>query len=123
MMYCAGGSATPAALSRSSNVTPCHAVSSFDHLVTQWISVFTVVCGSASNSSQVHLPISEAPDSSANVQSATLISGVGPAERTGNSVVTYWPGGTRPCGFCPGRLDLNPREIGASSIGVSLCGR
>jgi len=30
MMYRAGGSATPAALSRSSKVTPCHVVSSFD---------------------------------------------------------------------------------------------
>ena len=38
---------------------------------------------------------------------------VGPADKTGKSVVTYWPGGTRPA-VCAGscRLRWNPRETG-----------
>src|ERR1700685_3028866 len=41
------------------------------------------------------------------------VCGVGPADRTGKSLVTYWPGGTRPA-FSAGssRLRWNPRETG-----------
>src|SRR5262249_52990680 len=47
----------------------------------------------------------------AKVQFSTLICGVGPAERIGNSVVTYCPGGTRSLSVCCScRLDRKPRE-------------
>ena len=36
---------------------------------------------------------------------------MGPAESTGKSSVTYWPGGTRP-GSASRRRPRNPREIG-----------
>src|SRR5215467_10128983 len=55
------------------------------------------------------------------VQFSTLICGVGPAERTGKSIVTYCPGGSRIFGVCCCRLDLKPREIGVLSMeGVPL---
>src|SRR5258708_39581008 len=80
------------------------------------MSVLITGCGSASNSAQLHLPSREAPSCSASVQSATLMLGVGPADSTGKSVVTCWPGGTRSRGASVLRRDLNPREMGVSSI-------
>src|SRR6476660_1205572 len=77
------------------------------------MSVLIVVCGSASNSAQLHLPSKDPLSCSERFQFSTLICGVGPAERIGKSVVTYWPGGTRFFGVCSCRVDLNPREIGA----------
>ena len=38
----------------------CQCVSSFDHVVTQWMSTLISVCGSALNSSQLHSPSSDA---------------------------------------------------------------
>src|SRR5690349_7405675 len=38
------------------------------------------------------------------------VCGVGPAERTGKSRVTYWPGGTRAGSTSVGRRPRNPRE-------------
>src|SRR5215813_5332506 len=52
------------------------------------------------------------------VQSSSLVCDVGPADRTGKSVVTYCPGGKRFFGACCCRLDLKPREIGGSSMCV-----
>src|SRR6516225_7041417 len=75
------------------------------------MSVLMVAWGSASNSAQFHSPTMASPSSRAKVQFSTLIWGVGPAERTGKSVVTYCPGGNRPFGVSC-RLDLKPREIG-----------
>src|SRR5580704_1537418 len=80
------------------------------------MSVLIVVCGSASNSSQLHLPSREPFNCRAKVQSASLICGVGPAERTGKSVVTYCPGGSRFFGVCSWCLDLKPREIVVPSM-------
>ena len=40
--------------SRTSSETPVQTVSSFDHLVTQWMSFVTVSLGSACSSSQLH---------------------------------------------------------------------
>src|SRR3984957_8816094 len=41
------------------------------------------------------------------------VCGVGPADRTGKSLVTYWPGGTRPAFSAESwRLRWNPRETG-----------
>src|SRR5918999_2417803 len=37
--------------------------------------------------------------------------GVGPAERTGKSGVTYWPGGTRSLGTSSRRRPLKPRDM------------
>src|ERR1700746_901239 len=77
------------------------------------MSDLTVVLGSASNSAQLHLPSREPPSWRAKVQSSSLICGVGPAERTGKSAVTYCPGGMRFFRACSCRLDAKPREIGA----------
>src|SRR5260370_38679971 len=52
------------------------------------------------------------------VQFSSLVCGVGPAERTGKSVVTYCPGGKRFFGACCCRLDLKPREIRGWSLAV-----
>src|SRR5580700_8008824 len=84
------------------------------------MSVLIVVCGSASNSAQFHLPSADPASSRPKVQSSGAIRGVGPADSTGKSVVTYCPGGTRSFGVCSCRLDLNPREIGASDMGITL---
>jgi hypothetical protein len=39
------------------------------------------------------------------------VCGVGPAERTGKSRVSYWPGGSRAAVSADCRLPRNPREI------------
>ena len=41
----------------------------------------------------------------------TVLRGVGPAERTGKSGVTYWPGGTRLAASTCRLLPVNPREM------------
>src|SRR5208282_3121918 len=80
------------------------------------------VWGSAWNSAHVHLPSSNPLRRSPKVHSSSLICGVGPADRTGKSVVTYCPGGTRPAG--PSwRLRWKPREMGLTSAGYALTGR
>jgi hypothetical protein len=64
-------------------------VSSFDHLVTQWMSTVGGSLGSARNSSQLHeIGWSTAPRIS-NAHSVSGVCGVGPADRTGKSPVTY----------------------------------
>src|SRR5271154_4932198 len=47
-----------------------------------------------------------------NSHACSGVCGVGPAESTGKSWVTYWPGGTR-AGSTAGRRPRKPREIGA----------
>ena len=76
-------------------MTPSQTVPSLLHLVTQWMSTVTSVCGSAWNSSQVHLPASDPSSCKVRVHLSSGVCGVGPALRTGKSSVTYWPGGTR----------------------------
>jgi hypothetical protein len=61
------------------------------------MSTVTVSLGSAWNSCHVH-EAGELPPSIVNVQLPSGVCGVGPADRTGKSCVTYWPGGTRPAG-------------------------
>src|SRR6516225_8605056 len=56
----------------------------------------------------------------AKVQFSRLICGVGPAERTGKSVVTYCPGGSRFFRVCSCRFDLKPREIVVLSMDIML---
>lgn len=82
------GGVTPAALNTSSISTPSEGVSSFDHLVTQWMSRICRVCGRALNSAQFHLPTGFGPSLSVKDQSSMLICGVGPADRTGKFAVT-----------------------------------
>src|ERR1700734_629375 len=49
----------------------------------------------------------------AEIQRSRGVGGVGPADRTGKSLVTYWPGGTRPAFSAESwRLRWNPRETG-----------
>src|SRR5262245_12348821 len=79
------------------------------------MSVLIVVCGSASNSSQLQTRSKPPPSCRARDQCTTSICGVGPADRMGKSVVTCWPGGTRVSGFWP-RLDLKPRDFSVSSM-------
>ena len=75
--------------------TPVHDVPSFDHLVTQWMSTVNVSAGSARSSSHVHERGSSTAPRMVNVHRSSEVWGVGPADRTGKSCVTYWPGGTR----------------------------
>src|SRR5919198_2688000 len=107
-MYSAAVS-TPS--SSVSTDTPVHVVSSFDHFVTQWMSTVRVSLGSAVSSSHVHDTGSSTAPPSVKLHSSSGVCGGGPAERTGKSVVTYWPGGTRE-GSTAGRRPRKPREIG-----------
>ena len=94
-----------------SNETPFQVVSSFDHLVTQWMSTFSSVAGNASSSVQLQRNISRRfGSSSTSDQFARFTCGVGPADSTGKSGVRYCPGGTRACSLAPSRrLPRNPR--------------
>src|SRR5690349_5043422 len=72
------------------------------------MSFVTASDGSARSSSHVQ-PTDSAPPSIVNVHSSSGVCGVGPADSTGKSSVTYWPGGTRPP--APSfRLPRNPRD-------------
>ena len=69
--------------------TPLQTVSSLDHFVTQWMSTVGVSRGSARSSS--HDQRADRPLASLTVKShvASDVRGVGPAERTGKSRVSY----------------------------------
>src|SRR4249919_3192445 len=98
--------------SRVSTETPVQTVSSFDHFVTQWMSTVTVSLGSDRKSSQVHDLGSSTAPWIVKLHSASGVCGVGPAESTGKSSVTYCPGGTRDGSACERRRPRKPREIG-----------
>src|SRR6267378_1311095 len=97
-----------------SSDTPVQLVSSFDHLVTQWISTVNVSLGSLRNSSQVHTFGSSTSPTIEKVQSLSGTLGVGPADSTGKSLTTCWPGGTRELLATSRRLPLKPREMNAT---------
>src|SRR5215217_9140118 len=78
-----------------STETPSHLVSSFDHLVTQWMSRVISSEGRARNSSHVHLFGSSTSPPTEKSHSSSGVRGVGPAERTGKPSTRYWPGGKR----------------------------
>ena len=102
-----------------SSETPVHTVSSFDHFVTQWMSTVTVSLGSACNSSHVHETGSSTAPAIVKLHASSGVCGVGPADSTGKSSVTYWPGGTRD-GSASGPAPAGkPREIGAHSSSSS----
>src|SRR5204862_7517659 len=90
--------------------TPSQRVSSFDHFVTQWMSFVTCSLGSARNSSQVQRRGSSTSPTIEKSHRSSGVWGVGPAERTGKSFVTYWPGGTRD-GSTSARRPRKPREM------------
>src|SRR5258708_15317500 len=109
--------------SRVSTDTLLHFVSSFDHLVTQWMSTVISSCGSAWNCSHVQLRGWSISPSMVSIQRSSGMRGVGPAESTGKSLTTCWPGGTRAALTSVRRLPLNPREMKAmatSLVGGSL---
>src|SRR5947199_1677841 len=95
-----------------STETPLHDVSSFDHLVTQWMSTVIDSAGSAVNSSHVQAEGRSTAPSIANVQPSRGVAGVGPAESTGKSLVKYCPGGIRDGSEPLRRRPVKPRLIG-----------
>jgi len=78
------------------------------------MSVVTDSAGSAWKSSQLQLFLSS-PATTENVQSSTGMCGVGPADRTGKSSVTYWPGGRRSGSASRRRRPRKSRETGIVS--------
>jgi hypothetical protein len=72
-----------------STETPVQVVSSLDHFVTQWMSAVTVSRGSAMNSSHGHDTASSAAPLIVKLHSSSGVCGVGPADSTGKSRVTY----------------------------------
>ena len=92
-----------------------------DQRVTQWMSVVSFSDGSARNSSQVQL-FGSRPPSIENVHLGSDVRGVGPADRTGKSRVTYWPGGTRSAGTS-WRLRWKPRDTGLMNSRLPLKSR
>src|SRR4051794_4757102 len=103
---------------RVSSDTPVHVVPSFDHFVTQWMSVVTVSDGSSRNSSHGQDTGSATAPLIVKLHSSRGVRGVGPADRTGKSLTTYWPGGTRSGSTC-GRRPRKPREIGGMTVLLS----
>src|SRR5262249_52028410 len=95
---------------------------SLDHFVTQWMSVFTVSCGSAWNSSHVQCAAGAPVPRSVKSHTARAVRGVGPADSTGKSRVSYWPGGSRPAVGAGCRRPRNPRETKGSVIVSSYRG-
>src|SRR5918999_5514935 len=67
--------------------------------------------GRARNSSQVQRRGSSTSPTTEKSHWSSGVCGVGPAERTGKSGVTYWPGGTRSPGTSSRRRPLKAREM------------
>src|SRR5580704_9063647 len=72
---------------RTSSETPSQDVFSFDHRVTQCRSTVIVSVGSSRNDFQSHRFKTLLPSSIVNSQRSSEICGVGPADKTGKSVV------------------------------------
>src|SRR3989475_2630284 len=107
--------------SRTSTETPFQEVSSFDHLVTQWMSLITVSDGSAASSFHVQRLGSSISPSMEKVHWSRLTRGVGPADSTGKSLTTYCPGGTWELEAASRRLPRKPREMNPIARIVELC--
>src|SRR5215204_6159814 len=98
----------------SSNVsteTPSQVVPSFDHLVTQWMSLVISSEGKARNSSHDHVLGPSTSPSIVKSHSSRGVRGVGPAERTGKPSTRYWPGGIRTSPSARLRRPRKPREM------------
>ena len=74
------------------------------------MSTVNVSWGSALSCSHVHDALASTAPSTDSVHVARSGCGVGPADRTGKSSVTYWPGGTRDGSTSGRRRPWNPRE-------------
>src|SRR5215208_5212887 len=96
--------------SRVSTETPSQRVPSFDHLVTQWMSVVISSEGSSLNSSHTHLIGSSTSPTMEKSHSSSGVRGVGPAESTGNPSTRYCPGGRWVSCTCFLRRPRKPRE-------------
>src|SRR5215207_7185988 len=96
--------------SRVSTETPSHLVPSFDHLVTQWMSLVISSEGSSLNSSHTHVFGSSTSPTIEKSHSSSGVRGVGPAESTGNPSTRYCPGGRWVSCSCCLRRPRNPRE-------------
>src|SRR5215813_8027485 len=92
-----------------SSETPSQDVPSFDQRVTQWMSTVTVSVGKSRNDFQSQLRTTFLPSSIVSSHRSRGMRGVGPADKTGKSVVRYCPGGN--FGSVAWRLPENPREI------------
>src|SRR2546422_622244 len=91
--------------------TPSQCVSSFDHLVTQWMSTVTDSCGRARSSFQVQrLGCSTLPTMEKSHRSSGVC-GVGPADNTGKPRSRYCPGGSRPATALSWRRPRKPRDM------------
>src|SRR5215210_943730 len=102
--------------SKISTETPSHLVPSFDHLVTQCMSLVISSVGSCLNSSHVHRLGSSTSPTMEKSQFFRGVRGVGPAERTGNPSTRYCPGGRPVSPFICLRRPRKPRETNASLI-------
>src|SRR6516225_9398767 len=106
MAYSASVFISPRIVSRE---TPSQCVPSFDHRVTQCRSTVMFSVGRARNDFQFHRRKTFLPSSIVNSHFSSAMWGVGPAERTGKSVVRYWPGGNFTSATV--RLPKKPREM------------
>src|SRR5215475_4822850 len=92
-----------------SSETPSQNVPSFDHRVTQCRSTVKVSVRKSRNNYQSHLRRTFVPSSITNSQRSSDTRGVGPADKTGKSVVRYCPGGSFTSAAL--RRPEKPREI------------
>src|SRR5204863_1805539 len=92
-----------------STETPSHDVPSFDHRVTQCRSTVKVSVGKSRNDFQSHRPRTFVPSSITHSHCSSGMCGVGPADKTGKSVVRYCPGGSFASAAL--RRPEKPREI------------
>src|SRR5215207_2789441 len=106
-MYSAAVS-TPS--SRRSTETPSQVVPSFDHLVTQWMSLVTSSEGNARNSSHDHVLGASTSPAIVKLHAESRVRGVGPAERTGKPSTRYCPGGILTSPSTCLRRPRKPRE-------------
>src|SRR5213595_3712003 len=92
-----------------SRETPSQNVPSFDHRVTQCRSTVKVSVGKSRNDFQSHRRRTFVPSSITNSHWSSAMRGVGPADKTGKSVVRYCPGGSFASASL--RRPEKPREI------------
>src|SRR5690348_1477378 len=86
-------------------------MSSLVHLVTQLMSTVYVWVGSFVKSAQLQVTGLRTSPSMVNDHLSSGVWGVGPADRTGQSVTRYCPGGRRLSTSAGRRRPRNPREI------------
>src|SRR5689334_6424168 len=108
--------------------TPCHSVPSFDHRVTQCKSTVKVSAGRSRNAFQFHRFRTLFPSVIVNSHCSSGTCGVGPADKTGKSVVRYCPGGrftssarrrpVNPLEMAPMSSSLSKIKVGTHSLNI-----